>query len=287
MISQFLLAVLLGQTGQPRDLATEMYSHACNTGMVVAQRVLPQVSDEQRADFLHRGYDSCRGSLSRIQKSGELAQQKEVAAFGCGYAVGAMFAKYGINNEVSPPSKRVRQAMETCLVEVERQFAVLPSELAAQGTKADGPPWKTIFWNISFDGGGQVCLPLERRSEDLRSIFAARRGHECPGTDEGDHLLYKCGQIQEVAIFSREQCMSWVKAKLSATETRRMVAFSGCFKKARESLGIDAAIPYCNCTASQISKYPEGEISKWPKTKIEAIGRDCLGATGVKVIPTK
>ncbi|MGA7742642.1 MAG: hypothetical protein WBP56_17920 [Polyangia bacterium] len=287
MISPVLLAMILGQSGQTRDVTAEMYSHACNTGMVVAQRVLPQVSEEQRAEFLRRGYDSCRGSLSRMQKSGELAQQKEVAAFACGYAVGAMFAKYGINNEVSPPSKRVKQAMETCLVEVERQFAVLPSELATQGAKADGPPWKTIFWNISFDGGGQVCLPLERKSEDLRGIFAARRGHECPGTDEGDHLLYKCGQVKEVAIFSREQCLSWVKAKLTASETRRMVAFSGCFKTARQSLGVDAAIPYCNCTASQIGKYSEGEISKWPKTKIEAIGRDCLGTTSAKVTPAE
>ncbi len=68
MISPVLLAVILGQSGQPRDLTAEMYSHACNTGMAVAQRVLPQVSEEQRADFLRRGYDSCRGSLSRIQK---------------------------------------------------------------------------------------------------------------------------------------------------------------------------------------------------------------------------
>ena len=106
----------------PVDSIRITYRLACYTGMAHAQKVLPVVP--QKDSLLGRGYQSCEGSLIRLTKSGELAKEPSIATFACGYAVGAMFAKYGFGDEVVPPSKRVLQAIDSCMEALRKQGIV-------------------------------------------------------------------------------------------------------------------------------------------------------------------
>jgi hypothetical protein len=47
--------------------------------------------------------------------SGQLQREADVTQFACGYAVGAMFAKFGLQAEVTrTPSARAKAAMTHC-----------------------------------------------------------------------------------------------------------------------------------------------------------------------------
>jgi hypothetical protein len=90
-----------------------LYLQACAAGIGAAIEVLPDVPN--RDEFHSRGLASCQGSRTRLAASGELAKERNVVEFACGYAVGAMFAKYGLGSEVQPKmSERAVKAFKAC-----------------------------------------------------------------------------------------------------------------------------------------------------------------------------
>jgi hypothetical protein len=96
----------------PQDSLSRLYLTACYTGMVEAQKVLPDLP--QKDELLRRGYVTCDGSVMRLAATGELRRESDVGLFACGYALGAMFAKYGLGGEVNPPSKRLTRGYIEC-----------------------------------------------------------------------------------------------------------------------------------------------------------------------------
>jgi hypothetical protein len=117
------IAVALALAAGPQQLTAKerLYQHACYTGVAAAQAALPKVPQED--ELMARGFASCDGSLARLRASGELARERDVPEFACGYAVGATFAKYGLGREVEEGalSARARRAMESCREELRRQ----------------------------------------------------------------------------------------------------------------------------------------------------------------------
>ena len=104
--------MLYGQS--KTDSLSLAYTQACYTGVVQTQAVLPDVP--QRDTLLKRGYLSCDGSLIRMRRTGQLAEEPSMAELGCGYAAGSMFAKYGFGtSEIKPPSPRLLRAVVACL----------------------------------------------------------------------------------------------------------------------------------------------------------------------------
>ena len=103
----------------PKDSLSRAYTQACYTGVVQAQKVLPDVP--QREDLLRRGYNSCDGSLLRMTRSGQVRQESSLAELACGYAVGAMFAKYGFAEEATSMSARALKAATACIEIVRTQ----------------------------------------------------------------------------------------------------------------------------------------------------------------------
>jgi hypothetical protein len=101
------------------DSLSRAYIQACYTGMVYAQKVLPDIP--QNDEMLKRGYLSCDGSLVRMSRTGQLAKETSVSELGCGYAAGAMFAKYGFPHEADPPSKRLIDAATACIRALRKQ----------------------------------------------------------------------------------------------------------------------------------------------------------------------
>jgi hypothetical protein len=137
--------------------------------------------------------------------------------------------------------------------------------------------WPTAYWNVSFNEGPLSCTPIERRERDLRAFFEARNRRTCVSSDEGDHLLFSCGdKIKEVVVFSREGCAGWLEEPMTPERSRNLAAFNGCFAKAKDRIGRDMAIPYCSCTTASFARYSEEEIGKLPRAQIEAIAKACL-----------
>jgi len=94
------------------DSLSRAYSQACYTGVAQAQKVLPALPDQ--VGMQKRGYASCDGSVQRMLRTGQLLTEPRMGELGCGYAAGAMFAKYGFPEEADPPSKRLMAAAKTC-----------------------------------------------------------------------------------------------------------------------------------------------------------------------------
>lgn len=114
-----VLSLASARAQAPSDSLARAYKQACYTGVVQAQRVLPDVP--QKDQLLARGYLSCDGSLLRMTNTGQLHREPRISELGCGYAVGAMFAKYGFTHEADAPSSRVLQAAKACQDIVARQ----------------------------------------------------------------------------------------------------------------------------------------------------------------------
>jgi hypothetical protein len=78
-------------------------------------------------DFHARGMASCEGSRKRLKASRELEQKNDVIGFACGYAVGAMFAKFGLEDEVGRVlSERAARAGSRCRARMKKQGAKTP-----------------------------------------------------------------------------------------------------------------------------------------------------------------
>jgi len=101
------------------DSLSRAYSQACYTGIAQAQKVLPILPDQVGTQ--KRGYASGDGSLQRMLRTGQLQTEPKMGELGCGYAVGAMFAKYGFPDEAAPPSKRLIAAATNCRDLVRKQ----------------------------------------------------------------------------------------------------------------------------------------------------------------------
>lgn len=112
-----LAAVLASSPGLSEK--ERLYQHACYTGVAAAQEVLPKVSQED--ELMDRGFASCDGSIVRLRKTAELEREKDVPGFACGYAVGSMFAKYGLGHEVEAGSPRAEKAMGLCVERLRKQ----------------------------------------------------------------------------------------------------------------------------------------------------------------------
>jgi hypothetical protein len=113
MLAIALLTTVLAGGPGPSPKET-LYLRSCETGVKSSLEVLPNLGGEEEMRL--RGLASCRGSLIRLRKSGELEREPAVVTFGCGYAVGAMFAKFGLQGEVIKPpfSARAMTAIHAC-----------------------------------------------------------------------------------------------------------------------------------------------------------------------------
>lgn len=116
-----LIATLwYGESCASNQVTGLIYKQACHQGVTTSMDVLPSVPDKD--GMRTRGYNGCEGSLQRLQKSGDLAKENDLVGFACGYSVGAMFAKYGLQSEVNPMSERATKALQKCVDETKRQI---------------------------------------------------------------------------------------------------------------------------------------------------------------------
>lgn len=143
--------------------------------------------------------------------------------------------------------------------------------------------WPEAYWNVSFDGQPAHCRSISKKEQELLAYFEQKNRVRCSQSDEGDHLLFRCGEIHEVIAFSRESCMLWAKAPMSQAQERRMVAFDRCVVKAKAGVGIDAAIPYCSCNAERIVAFSEEQIGAMSIVEIQKIAYGCARATGIRL----
>ncbi|MGH8542114.1 MAG: hypothetical protein ACREX3_00365 [Gammaproteobacteria bacterium] len=110
----------------PRDSLSRLYLAACYTGMVEAQKVLPDLP--QKDELLRRGYETCDGSVIRMAATRDLEREADVGLFACAYAMGAMFAKYGFGGEANPPSARLMNSYLECESVLWQQNMLSPEE---------------------------------------------------------------------------------------------------------------------------------------------------------------
>jgi hypothetical protein len=92
--------------------------------MEEAQAVLPD--RPEKGESLQRGYETCDASLVRLAAAGDLRREPDVGMFGCGYAMGVMFAEYGFGGEVDPPSRRVNRGYVECQLRLWEQDLLSP-----------------------------------------------------------------------------------------------------------------------------------------------------------------
>ncbi len=82
-------------------------------------------------------------------------------------------------------------------------LAVWSSLAAAASTAA------VAYWTLDFSAPvlryEKIAGPLTR----LRSVFEKRHGRACVMSDEQDHFLFKCGDIPQVVVPTRESCAMW------------------------------------------------------------------------------
>lgn len=118
------------QSTARQELFMSALQTVCNTGVVSAQRFLPSHPDAE--GLLKRGYLSCQGALYRWKSDPtEVTTVESPIAFVCGYAVGAMFGKYGLAREIEGKlSHRAEAAARDCLTEVAKQ-GMTDAQLAA------------------------------------------------------------------------------------------------------------------------------------------------------------
>ncbi len=142
--------------------------------------------------------------------TGELDKEPDIASFGCGYAVGAMFAKFGLGDEIQPKmSPRAEAAARRCVADATAQPV---------GTASERSP-KLTLWNLTFDGNTRECRALVAPSHlAIPSLLEVRHGTACSMADEGDHLLVSCGKSIEVILFNQLDCKSWLKSPLTDAE---------------------------------------------------------------------
>ena len=120
IIGYFTFFPLLLASEENIEIKKLIYITACNTGVGTAVENFPTVP--LKDEMLTRGYRSCLGSYMRILKSGELENEKNLIEFACGYAVGAMTAKYGLHDEMKPMSLRMIKTITTCVNRSKKQM---------------------------------------------------------------------------------------------------------------------------------------------------------------------
>jgi hypothetical protein len=121
------------QPSEQEAVLRALVKHACYTGCAMAQVKLPKVPQED--ELLGRGFLSCDG---RLVNRPETLEEDHLIAGSCAYAVGAMFARYGLGREIVADdgtprfSPRAAEAVRLCLKELTRQnIPGAKSELAA------------------------------------------------------------------------------------------------------------------------------------------------------------
>lgn len=156
-----------------------------------------------------------------------------------------------------------------------RTIFLVAALVALQPAHAFAKERTPTYWNVTYDGQHLKCASISSPSARLISIFETKHRTSCVASDEGDYLLFTCGDVREVVLFSREICMGWEKKPKSDQQTRTSVVLLGCMKNAKPTLGLDSAVLYCACAAEKIGVFTDDEISRMSIEKIGVYGKQC------------
>ena len=113
------------------DSLSKLYLSACHTGLVAAQKGLPDVPHKE--ELLGRGDEVCRSSLQAASRDPRL--QSDVGLLACSAATQAMFAIYGLRGEIDQPSERLKWSQSDCLADLWGQNLLSPD------TQTRFAPW--------------------------------------------------------------------------------------------------------------------------------------------------
>lgn len=106
------------------------------------------------------------------------------------------------------------------------------------------------YWTLDLSQQNLKCERIAGPLAHLQTVFENSHGAKCVMSDEQDHFLFRCGEIPQVVVPTREGCLMWTKQKLSEEETLKEVMFKGCLAKARTRSPVEVAIPYCRCVST-------------------------------------
>lgn len=174
------LTLLVLAAGPSLSARETVFTNACYSGVVAAQKVLPRNPDQD--SMTTRGYASCNGAVLRMRETGELSKEPNVVTSGCAYAVGATFAKYGFVEETTPSklSGRAVKALGACVAAMAHQGLKdpLPTEVVSA----------TPSVSYSSAAGGFAaqfpCLPLEtERDQSVGDAKVHVREVQCETAD--------------------------------------------------------------------------------------------------------
>lgn len=155
--------------------------------------------------------------------------------------------------------------------------ALAGQPVTAQDKPAPPAHFPTVFWATDVSGN-QECFAIEKQQAELAAFFEKRSGAKCTEEDKIDHFEILCGKAPSIAFPSKEGCLAWRiavgganTAPLSSSQKQKWVAFGSCFKSSRESVGVDRAIAYCECTSQVFGAWPEAKMAKKSTVEIQEL----------------